>query len=303
MTSAWQCRESHRVREQNEKNGPEKWARVNYRFKPGRILTPTRDLFRFSTSLAGDTLGQFHFTGLAMPRRPRLDIPGIPLHITHRGVNRAAVFVDTDDFVRYRSALVECCARHGVLVHAYVLMTNHVHLLVSTRHVGGLSRAMSRLGQLYVPEFNRKHGRTGTLWEGRFKSCLVESERYLLAVYRYIELNPVRAAIVDAPESYPWSSVHANLGLRTDALVTPHPIFVELGLSGPECRQAYRSWLREGLSVVDLHAIRAHIRQERALGSPRFQEMVERTLNRPVACRPRGRPRKQRRSADDELKR
>ena len=128
-----------------------------------------------------------------MPRRPRLELPGYPLHVTHRGVNRAATFLDGDDFACYRQWLDEALAEHGVALHAYALMSNHVHLLLTPAAVGSLSRAMSRLGQRYVPAFNRKHGRTGTLWEGRFKSCLVDSERYLLVVHRYIELNPVRA--------------------------------------------------------------------------------------------------------------
>lgn len=180
-------------------------------------------------------------------------------------------------------------------------MTNHVHLLVGADVVGALSRAMSKLGQRYVPAFNRRHGRTGTLWEGRFKSCLVDSERYLLTVYRYIELNPVRAAMVDAPEPYRWSSVHANLGLKDDFLVTPHPVLAELARNGPSPGEAYRHWLREGMSAVDLDAIRAHLQQERAVGSPRFQAMVAKTLNRPVEYRSRGRPRRQQDGIDAEL--
>ena len=237
-----------------------------------------------------------------MPRRPRLELPGVPMHLTHRGVNRAAVFHDADDREAYRAVLQECCASHGLAVHAYVLMTNHVHLLVSAQLVGSLSRAMSKLGQRYVPAFNRKHRRTGTLWEGRFKSCLVDSDHYLLTVYRYIELNPVRAAMVDVPEAYPWSSVHANLGLAKDGLVTPHAVFRDLAADAPSRCQVYRDWLRGGLSDLDLDAVRAHLRQERALGSPQFQSMVAKTLKRPVECRPRGRPVAPR-DADAEIKR
>lgn len=142
-----------------------------------------------------------------------------------------------------------------------------------------------------MQSFNRRHGRSGTLWEGRFKSCLVESERYLLTVYRYIELNPVRAAMVAAPQSYRWSSVHANLALRADPLVTPHACFIAMGSDAPTRAAAYRQWLSEGVSEDDLTTIRSHLRQERALGDTRFQAMVEKALNRPVACRPNGRPR------------
>jgi putative transposase len=225
-----------------------------------------------------------------MPRRPRLELPGVPLHVTHRGVNRAAVFIDDHDFMAYADSLQACFAREDVSMHAYVLMTNHVHLLVSAEKQGAVSRALSRHGQRYVPAFNRRHGRTGTLWEGRFRSCLVESETYLLTLYRYIELNPVRAALVDRPDAYRWSSIHANLGGAADTLVTPHPVFADFAREP----NAYREWLAEGIPDDELQAIRRYIGQERALGSERFQAMVAKTLNRPVVVRARGRPRAQR---------
>ena len=158
------------------------------------ILQPSQDAAGMLVSCPSPTV--------AMPRRPRLELPGIPLHITHRGVNRAATFLDDGDFHEYRYCLGDALAAHGIALHAYVLMTNHVHLLLTSPVPGQLSAAMRQLGQRYVPAFNRKHGRTGTLWEGRFKSCLVDSERYLLTVHRYIELNPVRAAMVTAAEHY-----------------------------------------------------------------------------------------------------
>ena len=207
------------------------------------------------------------------------------MHVTHRGVNRAAVFLAARDFEVYRSELGDALARDGISLHAYVLMTNHVHLLLSAPRAGAVSRALCRLGRRYVPAFNRRYGRTGTLWEGRYKSCLVDSETYLLWVYRYIELNPVRAALVADPEGYAWSSVHANLGRRADDLVTPHPAF-----SAFAARQSYRDWLLARVSDDELDAIRRYVRQERALGSARFQRMVAETLNRPVVCAPRGRP-------------
>ncbi len=231
-----------------------------------------------------------------MPRRPRLELPGVPLHITHRGVNRAATFLDAEDFTHYRHCLGVALAEQNVALYAYVLMTNHVHLLLTPPAPGRVSAAMRRLGQHYVPAFNRRHGRTGTLWEGRFKSCLVDSERYLFTVHRYIELNPVRAAMVTAPEHYRWSSVHASLMAVIDPIITPHAAYLEwfgTDRTDPGQRAArYRQWLRQGIDDEELHAIRAHLQQERALGNPRFQAMVEKTLNRPVTVRPRGRPRK-----------
>lgn len=227
-----------------------------------------------------------------MPRRPRLELPGIPLHITHRGVNRAATFLDGEDFSSYRQHLGDALVEQGIALHAYVLMTNHVHLLVTPPAPGRLSVAMSRLGQRYVPAFNRRHGRTGTLWEGRFKSCLVDSERYLLTVHRYIELNPVRAAMTSTAEDYRWSSVRASLGLAPDSLLTFHPLYLAMGADPIQRGSIYREWLQQGISEDDLQNIRSHLQQERALGHPQFQAMVEKTLNRPSFVRPRGRPRK-----------
>lgn len=127
-------------------------------------------------------------------RRPRLELPGIPQHVTHRGVNRAATFLDDDDHTAYLQDLRECSPACGVAIHAYVLMTNHVHLLATAAEVGALSRMMQAVGRRYVRRINNKYGRTGTLWEGRYKSSLVDSDRYLLTCQRYIELNPLRAA-------------------------------------------------------------------------------------------------------------
>jgi len=218
-------------------------------------------------------------------------LPNVPVHITQRGVNRCAIFVDDEDREHLRQLLVAATKEEDVAVHAYVLMGNHVHVLATAPAPGALSRAMRHAGHCYVQSFNRRHRRTGTLWEGRFKSCLVDSERYLLEVYRYIELNPVRAGMVDDPERYRWSSVHANLGKRADPLITPHPSFLAVARTQEERQVAYRQHLRDGVKEEDLTAIRAHLHQERALGDWRFQAMVAKALNRPVECRPIGRPR------------
>ena len=228
-----------------------------------------------------------------MPRQARLEIPGIPLHLTQRGVNRCAIFLDDDDRHHYLDLLADSATQHALCIHAYVLMGNHVHLLVSSAEAGKVSRAMRQLGQAYVTAFNRRHRRTGTLWEGRFKSCLVDSDHYLLTAYRYIELNPVRAAMVVRPWEHRWSSVHANLALRRDPLITPHRSFVAMGTTPLERAAAYRLWLREGVGEDELAAIRKHLQQERAFGSKRFQAMAERTLGRPVSVRPPGRPRRE----------
>ena len=142
----------------------------------------------------------------------------------------------------------------------------------------------------YVQAFNHRHRRTGTLWEGRFKSCLVATDDHLLRVYRYIERNPVRAGMVSAPNEYAWSSVHVNLGVKFDSLVAPHPCFLALGRDASARSAAYRAWLHADEDQAQLESIRAHVAQQRAYGDLRFQAMVERTFNRSVSIRSRGRP-------------
>jgi putative transposase len=226
-----------------------------------------------------------------MPRQPRLELPGIPMHVTQRGVNRCAIFLDDEDRQHYKQLLRRACSKHRVQIHAFVLMDNHVHLLLSACRAGDIARAMRLAGQSHVQAFNLRHGRSGTLWQGRFKSCLVDSDAYLLAVLRYIELNPLRAAMVDCPEAYRWSSVHTHLGHACDPMLTTHPAYLALGASADARAIAYRQWLYEPLSPDQLASIRKHLAQERALGNPRFQAMVEQALNRSASVRPRGRPR------------
>src|SRR4051812_23176241 len=144
-----------------------------------------------------------------MPRRARLSLPNIPWHIIQRGNNRAVCFAAEADYRRYLDELAELSKRFGCAVHAYALMTNHVHLLLTPDEAEGPGLLMKHLGQRYVQHVNRAYGRSGTLWEGRFRSCLTQSEDYLLACQRYIELNPVRAGMVRHPRDYRWSSYHA----------------------------------------------------------------------------------------------
>ena len=141
-----------------------------------------------------------------MARRPRLELPGIPLHVIQRGTNRSACFVGDGDRGLYLRCLREAARRHTCAVHAYVLMSNHVHLLVTPSSIGAVAATMQDVGRRYVRLFNQIHGRSGTLWEGRYKSSLIDSESYLLTCHRYIELNPVRAGLVNHPLEYPWSS-------------------------------------------------------------------------------------------------
>lgn len=227
----------------------------------------------------------------AMPRRARLVLPGLPLHITQRGVNRCAIFVDDDDRHHYRRLLRKHCDASEVAINAYVLMDNHVHILASPPDAGTLAKAMRGCGQSYVRRFNEKHGRCGALWQERFGSFPVESDRHLLVVLRYIELNPVRAGMVVDPADHPWSSVHAHLGRRGDSMLTPHAGYLALGKSPTDRASTYRQLLDEGLTAEQLQAIRRSTAQQRPFGSRLFTEMVEKTLGLPARIRGDGRPR------------
>lgn len=224
-----------------------------------------------------------------MPRTARLVLPGLPLHLTQRGVNCAAIFLDDQDRLQYRSVLHKIFIDHGIALHAYVLMDNHVHLLATPKDAASLGRAMRLSGQCYVQYFNHRHARSGTLWQGRYKSCMVQDDGHLLQVIRYIELNPVRAAMAATAEMYRWSSVHAHLG-GDDPLLTQHPVFIALAPTQQERVAWYRAWLREAIDENQTARIRRYIAQERALGNPRFQQMVANALGQFAAARPGGRP-------------
>lgn len=234
-------------------------------------------------------LSQVSWT-LRMPRTARLVLPSIPLHITQRGVNRAAIFLDDEDRLHYRRVLHDAFIEHGIALHAYVFMDNHVHMLATPIDAASLGRAMRLSGQHYVQYFNHRHGRSGTLWQGRFKSCLVQDDRHLMQVIRYIELNPVRAAMTTSAEAYRWSSVHAHLGGH-DPLLTQHPLFLAIGPTADVRGARHRAWLQEAIDDEEIATIRRYIAQERVLGNPRFQAMVAKTLGQHAEVRPEGRPR------------
>ena len=169
-----------------------------------------------------------------MARHPRFPLTGFPLHVVQRGNNRGACFITDADRQTYLAALREAALRYRMQVHAYVLMSNHVHLLATPLVVNAVSRAMQSVGARYVRHFNQAHTRTGTLWEGRYKACLVDEDRYVLAVFRYIDFNPVRAGIATCPAAYRWNSHSGLAGLCAAALLTPHAGLGLLGaLSGP----------------------------------------------------------------------
>ena len=191
-----------------------------------------------------------------MARRQRYILPGVAVHVIQRGVNRAACFRGDSDYLVYLSHLRQLSLKHDCAVHAYCLMTNHVHLLLTPSATDSCTNLMRDMGRRYVPYFNRRHQRTGTLWEGRFRSCTVESARYVLACHRYIELNPVRAQIVDKPVAYPWSSHAANSGAQDDASLSPHAEFDALALNRERRFAAYRALFADKMDESLLMAIR-----------------------------------------------
>jgi putative transposase len=227
---------------------------------------------------------------MPMARLPRLDLPGVPQHVVQRGNNRLPCFLDDDDRTHYLHLLRDALGAERCGLHAYVLMDNHVHLLVTPTDSGGVGRMMQKLGRRYVGQFNARHARTGTLWEGRYKACLVDRDDYFLRCARYIDLNPVRARMTDDPAAYPWSSCAALCGLRRDPLLTLHPTQIALGATDSLRGAAYRALLSEALAERDLAAIRAYLQQQRAYGRDDFQVMVEAKTQRFAGVRPAHRP-------------
>ena len=218
---------------------------------------------------------------------PRFFIPGLPLHVIQRGNDRAPTFRGSDDFSFYRTCVAHASRRHGVAIHAYVLMTNHVHFLATPSRRVSLPKMMQSIGRVYVQYFNSTHGRTGTLWEGRYKAAIVDDESYLLTCMRYIELNPVRAGMVSSPSEYRWSSYRANVCGDDDELVDPHDVFRQLGRSPAERRAAYRELFRGSIADDTLREIRDATQNAWALGDARFRRNVT-TLSRRAERLPKG---------------
>jgi putative transposase len=226
-----------------------------------------------------------------MPRRPRLSLPDVPLHLIQRGNNRQICFVADEDYCFYLDWLKQYADKVGCRIHAYVLMTNHVHLLLSSSRAEAPGELMKALGQRYVQYFNRTYRRSGTLWEGRYRSCLTQAEDYLLACQRYIELNPVRAGMVAHPAEYRWSSYQANAQGEEDALVVPHEVYLGLGQDMARLA-AYRELFRYELESGLVDEIRGAANGNYVLGNNRFADEVAAALGRRVTPGKAGRPRK-----------
>jgi putative transposase len=226
-----------------------------------------------------------------MPRIARLSLPGVPLHVVQRGNNRQACFFHAADYAFYLKTVLSCAVRYEVAVHAYVLMTNHVHLLVTPMEKAGVSRMMQLLGATYVPNINSQYQRTGSLWEGRFKSSLVDSEQYCLACYRYIELNPVRAGMCVSPGDYPWSSYGVNALNQYNPGIEPLPQWLALGETDLDRCSKYRQLVQSGVDQDSMMKIRFGLRKGLPTGDKRFKLEIEDALQRRLGDGRKGRPR------------
>ena len=210
-----------------------------------------------------------------MARFSRFCPAGYPQHIIQRGNNRQACFSKNEDYATYARWLQEYALEFGVDIHAWVFMTNHVHLLATPKRDHSISSMMQALGRRYVRYFNQSHDRSGTLWEGRFKSCLIQSEGYLLTVYRYIELNPVRANMDAGPADYHWSSYHCNALKASSSLCVPHEIYLGLGATEATRKAVYRSLFDARQGHEELSSIREAIHKDLALGDDEFKRQLE----------------------------
>ena len=225
-----------------------------------------------------------------MARLPRLILPNQPHHVIQRGNDRQLIFREPEDYQRFLGWLRESAREFGVAIHAYVLMPNHLHLLATPRDATGLAQTMQRVGRFYVPWFNNKYERVGGLFQGRFRTSLIDSERYFMICSRYIELNPVRARMVDEPREYRWSSYAHHAGVQPDPLVTDHALYWALGNTPFQREAAYIEMVQLGMSPDELRTINLAVLKGWALGSNDFKSILQQQLQRQVLPAKRGRP-------------
>lgn len=225
-----------------------------------------------------------------MARLPRLTLPGYPHHVIQRGNNRQSIFLSAADYPVMRGLLEENARKFGVALHAYVLMGNHFHLLATPTSDGSLAQMMQAVGRAYVRYFNDRHGRSGTLWDGRYRSTVLQAESWLLACMAYLDLNPVRAGLVKDARDYPWSSHGHYVGMRTDKLLTPHPLFWQLGNTPFAREAAYAELVRAGITSAQQDALTRSSLGGWALGSDEFVADLQKSTERRVSKARPGRP-------------
>lgn len=223
-----------------------------------------------------------------MARLPRFDVPGHTQHVIQRGNNRSIIFAGEEDYEFYLKKLGDACKKYQCDLHAYVLMTNHVHLLMTPHLKGGIGKVMQMLGRYYVQYFNFQYNRTGTLWEGRYKATVLDSEQYLLSCSRYIELNPVRADMAKHPVDYPWSSYHFNALGVSNSLIKAHTIYTALGHDASSRQSAYRALFEHQIPDRTMDEIRAATNKAWALGNERFLQQIADLTQRQTQPKPRG---------------
>ena len=227
-----------------------------------------------------------------MARLPRIVIPNQPLHIMHRGNNRQDIFESEEDMIRIKEDIDYALEKSGCQLHAYVVMTNHLHLLITPESKEQLAVFMQAMASKYVRYFNAKHQRTGTIWEGRYKSCLVDSEQYLFTLYKYIEMNPIKANMVETSTDYPWSSYAHNALGQTDALISEHSLYLELGRDIETRCESYKA-LFDGLDLAKQNAgITQATERGEAYGSDVFHQRIEKIISRPTRLAAHGGDRK-----------
>ena len=227
-----------------------------------------------------------------MPRKPRFYLPGVPVHVVQRGHSREPVFFETGDYQAYLHWLQEASERYDCAIHAYVLMTNHIHILATPKKQDSISLMMQYTGRRYVPYINHSYGTSGTIWEGRYKSSMIHDEEYLLTCMRYIELNPVRANMVKSPGAYRWSSYGKNARGKPNTLVQSHSLYQALGRTEKQRQEAYRALFKAHLEEKDLKDIRASWQTGTPLGNDYFRQKIEAKLECKVGQARRGRPKK-----------
>lgn len=225
-----------------------------------------------------------------MARQSRLVLPHQPHHVIQTGNDRQLVFREDEDYQRFLGWLKESARFYKVAIHAYVLMPNHFHLLATPADEEGLAHMMQKVGRLYVPWFNQKYGRTGGLFQGRFRTSLVEADRYFLACSRYLELNPVRAQLVPTAADYPWSSYGHHAGVRPDPVVSDHSLYWAMGNTPFQREAAYIELIEQGIPSDEFDTIARALLKGHPLGTEAFKVELERTTNRQIRPAKRGRP-------------
>ncbi len=227
-----------------------------------------------------------------MARLPRLVVPRMPHQLVQQGVDEKEIFRDAEDYAVLLKWLREAARQFKVALHAYALMPDHLHLLVTPADETGMGKMMQWLGRHYVPYFNHKYQRVGTLWQGRYRATVIDPERYLLTCMRYIELNPVRASLVVDPAAWRWSSCAHHVGMQSDPVITDHALYWSLGNTPFQREATYKALLELALTSEEVQALQEATRKGWVLGSDRFKADLEKQVQRRVQPGRRGRPRK-----------